>query len=140
VCGYSLFHADFLFRPFIYPEDGGDIFLQNIDWLSTEYMVLYPRRQKHEICLKFSFYCSLTSPNRFFPEILASRSRQQRCVPIRSRREKLCVGSFVYICALHTQSSCMRICITHIINKIQFISGDIYHLKNSIRIYLLESV
>jgi hypothetical protein len=24
------------------PEDGGDMFLQNTGWLSTNYMVLYP--------------------------------------------------------------------------------------------------
>jgi hypothetical protein len=25
-------------------EDGGNMFLQNISWLSTDYMALYPRR------------------------------------------------------------------------------------------------
>jgi hypothetical protein len=26
------------------PEDGGDMFLRNVGWLSTDYMALYPRR------------------------------------------------------------------------------------------------
>jgi hypothetical protein len=28
-----------------YPEDGGNVFLQNVKWFSTDYMKLYPRRQ-----------------------------------------------------------------------------------------------
>jgi hypothetical protein len=27
------------------PEDGGDMFLQNVSWLSMEYMALHPRRK-----------------------------------------------------------------------------------------------
>jgi hypothetical protein len=34
-----------LFSFFFEPEDGGDIFLRNIGWLSTDYTVLYLRRQ-----------------------------------------------------------------------------------------------
>jgi hypothetical protein len=30
---------------FFNPEDGSDIFLGNVGWLSMVYMVLYPRRQ-----------------------------------------------------------------------------------------------
>jgi hypothetical protein len=30
---------------FFDPEDGGDMFLRNINWLSTDYTALYPRRQ-----------------------------------------------------------------------------------------------
>jgi hypothetical protein len=40
-----IFHAGFLFSWFL--EDGGDMFLWNADWLSTDYMVLYPRRQNN---------------------------------------------------------------------------------------------
>jgi hypothetical protein len=29
---------------FFYPEDGGDVFLINVDWISTDYIALYPRR------------------------------------------------------------------------------------------------
>jgi hypothetical protein len=29
---------------FFDPEDGGDIFFQNVGWLSTDYMALYPRK------------------------------------------------------------------------------------------------
>jgi hypothetical protein len=29
---------------FFDPEDGGDKFLRNVGWLSTEYTALYPRR------------------------------------------------------------------------------------------------
>jgi hypothetical protein len=37
----QLLHAGFFF----YPEDEGDIFLWNVSWFSTDYKVLYPRRQ-----------------------------------------------------------------------------------------------
>jgi hypothetical protein len=37
----SLLHDSFLFGT----EDGGDMFLQNVGWLSTEYTALYPKRQ-----------------------------------------------------------------------------------------------
>jgi hypothetical protein len=30
---------------FFKPDDGGDIFLRNVGWLSVVYMALYPRRQ-----------------------------------------------------------------------------------------------
>jgi hypothetical protein len=36
--------AGFLLGVIFDPEDGGDIFLRNIGWLSTDYMALYPRR------------------------------------------------------------------------------------------------
>jgi hypothetical protein len=29
---------------YFYNEDGGFMFLRNINWLSSDYMVLYPRR------------------------------------------------------------------------------------------------
>jgi hypothetical protein len=29
---------------FFDPEDGGDIFLRNVGWLSTDYIALYPSR------------------------------------------------------------------------------------------------
>jgi hypothetical protein len=29
---------------FFDPKDGGDMFLQNVGWLSTGYTALYPRR------------------------------------------------------------------------------------------------
>jgi hypothetical protein len=34
----------FLTDLFFDPEDEGNMFLHNIGWLSTAYMVLYPRR------------------------------------------------------------------------------------------------
>jgi hypothetical protein len=39
-------HAGFLRVLFFDPEDVGEIFLQNVGWLSTDYTALYPRRQK----------------------------------------------------------------------------------------------
>jgi hypothetical protein len=41
---------------FFGPEDGGDIFLRNVGWLSTDYTAFYLRRQKyiHIIRRKFS--------------------------------------------------------------------------------------
>jgi hypothetical protein len=40
-----LFPAGFLFGSFFGPEDGGYMFLRNVDRLSTDYMALYTRRQ-----------------------------------------------------------------------------------------------
>jgi hypothetical protein len=40
-----LLHADFLRGVFLKPKDGGDMFFRNVSWLSTDYTVLYPRRQ-----------------------------------------------------------------------------------------------
>jgi hypothetical protein len=39
------FHAGFLLDLFFDLEDGGDMLLRNVCRLSTDYMVLYPRRQ-----------------------------------------------------------------------------------------------
>jgi hypothetical protein len=41
----TCFHAGFLLGLFFDPDSGGDMFLWNISWLSTDYTVLYPRRQ-----------------------------------------------------------------------------------------------
>jgi hypothetical protein len=38
-------HAVFLLGLFFDSEDGGDMSLRNISWLSTYYKALYPRRQ-----------------------------------------------------------------------------------------------
>jgi hypothetical protein len=38
---FCLLHVGLVFNP----EDGGDTFLQNSGWLSTDYMALYPRTQ-----------------------------------------------------------------------------------------------
>jgi hypothetical protein len=40
----SCFHASFLRYLFFDPEDGGDMFLRNVGWHSTDYTALYPRR------------------------------------------------------------------------------------------------
>jgi hypothetical protein len=40
-----LLHAGFLHGIFFDPKDGGDMFLQNVNWLSKHYTLLYPRRQ-----------------------------------------------------------------------------------------------
>jgi hypothetical protein len=29
--------------PILYPEDGGDIFLRNVGWISSDYMALHSR-------------------------------------------------------------------------------------------------
>jgi hypothetical protein len=39
------FQAGFSLGLFFEPEDGGDMFLRNDGLLSTDYIVLYPRRQ-----------------------------------------------------------------------------------------------
>jgi hypothetical protein len=43
----TCFHADFLLGLFFDPEDGGDMFLRNLCWLSTVYTALYPRWYNH---------------------------------------------------------------------------------------------
>jgi hypothetical protein len=40
----TCFHAGFLLCSFYDLEDGGDMFLRNVGWLSTDYMSLYPKR------------------------------------------------------------------------------------------------
>jgi hypothetical protein len=40
----TCFYSGFLLMLFFDPEDGGDIFLLNVGWLSTDYTVLYPTR------------------------------------------------------------------------------------------------
>jgi hypothetical protein len=40
----ACFHAGFLLGLFFNPEDGGDMFLWNVNWLSVDCMALYPRR------------------------------------------------------------------------------------------------
>lgn len=40
---YSLLNARFLCSLFFNDEDGCDKFVQNVDWLLTDYMVVYPR-------------------------------------------------------------------------------------------------
>jgi hypothetical protein len=36
--------ADFLLRLLFDPEDGGDVCLREVGWLSTDYTTLHPRR------------------------------------------------------------------------------------------------
>jgi hypothetical protein len=40
----TCFHAGFSLNLLFDPEDGGDMFLRNISWLSTDHTGLYPRR------------------------------------------------------------------------------------------------
>jgi hypothetical protein len=40
----TCFHAGFLLSLFFSPEDGSDMLLRNVGWLSTDYTALYPRR------------------------------------------------------------------------------------------------
>jgi hypothetical protein len=37
-------YADFLLGLFFDPENGGDIFLVNVGWISADYMSIYPKR------------------------------------------------------------------------------------------------
>jgi hypothetical protein len=42
--GFCLLHAGFLFGLHFNPEDGGDIFLPNVSWITPEYTMLHSRR------------------------------------------------------------------------------------------------
>jgi hypothetical protein len=43
---------------FFDPEDGGDMFLRNVGWLSTDYTPLYPRTEKSScLCVNWSSSC-----------------------------------------------------------------------------------
>jgi hypothetical protein len=41
---WCLLHADFLLGSLFNPENGGNVFLQNVSWLSRDYKALCPRR------------------------------------------------------------------------------------------------
>jgi hypothetical protein len=49
-------HVGFLLSLFFDPENGGDIFLRNVGWLSTDFTALYPRRQSLTV-RRFSTKC-----------------------------------------------------------------------------------
>jgi hypothetical protein len=54
----SMWQADPMLGLFFNPEDGGDIVLRNVGWLSTEYTALYPRRQCSSVLLiVHGIYC-----------------------------------------------------------------------------------
>jgi hypothetical protein len=43
-CNKALLHTAFFLDVCIYPEDGGDLLVRNISWLSVDYTALYARR------------------------------------------------------------------------------------------------
>jgi hypothetical protein len=45
-----LLHAGVWLSLFFNAEDGGDMFLWNVSWLSMDYMILHPRRQNSFPC------------------------------------------------------------------------------------------
>jgi hypothetical protein len=45
----TCFHAGFLNVSCFNPEDGGDVSLQNVGWLSTGYIGLYPQKIEYFI-------------------------------------------------------------------------------------------
>jgi hypothetical protein len=50
----TCFHRGILLRLFD-PEDGGDMFLRNVGWLSTDYMTLYPRKILALLAINLSY-------------------------------------------------------------------------------------
>jgi hypothetical protein len=57
----TCFHAAFLLGLFLHPEDGGDMFLQNVGWLSTDYTALYSKRQYSSEFSNFPWWRNETS-------------------------------------------------------------------------------
>jgi hypothetical protein len=56
---YCLLHPGFLHDLFSDPEEGGDMFLWNVSWLSMDYMVSYSRRYTalhNHCCDDLKFY------------------------------------------------------------------------------------
>jgi hypothetical protein len=59
---------------FFNPEDGIDMFLRNVNWLSTDYTTLYPRRQNTTVCDKAMGW--KTGEEDFFPSLSVKRTHQ----------------------------------------------------------------
>jgi hypothetical protein len=74
----TCFHAIFLFGLFFYPEDGVDIFLRNVSWLSTDYTALCPRRQ-NMFCYHFIPLCSKYSSQQPLLKQLVNRCFETTC-------------------------------------------------------------
>jgi hypothetical protein len=49
----TCFLAGFLLGLFLDPENGSDMFLRNVAWLSMDYTTLYPRRQNTSYSFRF---------------------------------------------------------------------------------------
>lgn len=58
----DLLHADILLGLFFNPENGDDTFFWNVNWLSMDYTILYPRRQHSSWSSLFTF-CILVHIN-----------------------------------------------------------------------------
>jgi hypothetical protein len=50
----TCFHAGFLLGLLVDPDDGGDVFLRNVGWLSTGYIAFYPRRHNSSRYTRFA--------------------------------------------------------------------------------------
>jgi hypothetical protein len=59
--GSKQLNTGFLFGLFFDPEDGGDMFLRNVGYLSKDYMALYPEDRNHRIhgCENLRYYIIL---------------------------------------------------------------------------------
>jgi hypothetical protein len=62
-CPCSLLHARFSLGLIVDTEDGGDMFLLNVEWISTEYNLLYYRRWE-SFLRSFQKYCE-GNPRKF---------------------------------------------------------------------------
>jgi hypothetical protein len=74
-----LLHASLLLGLFFDLEDGGDIFLRNVSWLSMDYMALYPRRwnsSENEYC---AFVIRPSTGSSWKTEVLPSCNVQHLC-------------------------------------------------------------
>jgi hypothetical protein len=71
-----------VFGLFFDPEDGGDMFLGKVGWLSTDYMVLHPRRQTCSNSLlteqNLDYFQYISTPKQSIPTTLHAKKKKKK--------------------------------------------------------------